>query len=106
MCAKNAHMRTVPLFLFAFKLVRGIREKRNDTRSLYRSSYLPLMFSAGTRYSLREDLSSLCNEVLQSLNIFIVDHDRLVGAELADFASSVHAAHMSFVFHIHYLPFS
>ena len=63
------------------------------------------MLCTSTCDSSREDLASLCHEVLQSVYIFVVDDDRLVGTELADFTSSVHAAHMSSVFHIHYLPF-
>ena len=63
------------------------------------------MLGACSGDSSRKDLTSLCHEILQSVYIFIVDDDRLVGTELADLASSVHATHVSSVFHIHYLPF-
>ena len=86
-------------------LVSCVRKKCNDTCPLNSCSDLSLVLGACACDSSREDLASLCHEVLQSVYIFVVDDDRLVGTELADFTSSVHAAHMSSVFHIHYLPF-
>lgn len=85
-------------------LVSCVRKKCNDTCPLYSCSDLSLVLGACTCDSSREDLASLCHEVLQSVDVFIVDDDRLVGTELAYLASS-HATHMSSVFHIHYLPF-
>ena len=86
-------------------LVSCVWEQRNDAGSLNCCRDLSLVLCASTCDSSREDLASLCHEVLQSVYIFVVDDDRLVGTELADLASSVHAAHVSSVFHIHYLPF-
>ena len=78
------------LFSYNMKLVRYVGKKCHLASSLYCSSKLSLVKSAGAGNTSGEDLCSLGNKLSKLCNILVIDLANLVLAEDTNLLSSVH----------------